>query len=80
MEMYIVHLAEEIKPLALGFGKIITNVVKSGEEIMQAISSILTNNDVLIYVITNKGNLHFVNVNVINNKIDTVDTINLGTF
>jgi hypothetical protein len=78
--MYIVHLAEEIKPLPLGFAKVITNVVKAGEEIVQAISSILTNNDVLIYVITNKANLHFVNVNVINNKIDTVNTINLGTF
>ena len=80
MEMYIVHLSEEIKPSPLGFGKNIQSVNKGGEEIVQAISSILTNNNVLVYVITNKGNLHFVTININNNKVDGVDTIFLGTF
>lgn len=40
----------------------------------------ITNNDILIYLITSKGNLHFVTINYNNNKVDSVETIYLGDF
>lgn len=50
-EMYVVQLGEEVKPIALKLNKIIGD-----EVIVQAISAL--DNDLNIYLITEKGNLY----------------------
>ena len=82
--MYVVHFGLEIKPISLGFNKSLQQLQpkenKVTETIVQAISSVFTNNDVQIYLITNKGNLMFLNINIGLNKVDKVEPLFLGEF
>jgi hypothetical protein len=50
------------------------------EKIVEAISSVFTGSDIILYLITTKGNLMFVTVSQTTNKIVTVEPIFLGEF
>jgi hypothetical protein len=63
----MVNFGSEIKPIALAFSKTIN---LNQETIVQAIPSLF--NDLQLYIITNKGNLYFVNINPSNNKITKI--------
>lgn len=63
----MVNFGSEIKPITLAFSKTIN---LNQETIVQAIPSLF--NDLQLYIITNKGNLYFVNINPSNNKITKI--------
>ena len=52
----------------------------NSEQIVQVISSIFNSSDVQLYMITTKGNLMFVNVNIGTNKIVNVEPLYLGDY
>lgn len=76
-EVYVVGFGAEIKPVSVGVGKFLQ---ATNQNIVEAISSLFTGSDIQVYMITNGGNLLFININVVTNKIINVDTLSLGEF
>lgn len=50
------------------------------EQIVEAISSVFASNDILVYLITTRGNLMFISISATNTKIVTVEPLFLGEF
>jgi hypothetical protein len=72
-ELYVVQLGEEVKPIALKLSKILDD-----ETIVQAISAL--DNDLNIYIITSKGYLFYVSLNLSHFEISNHSKQFLGTF
>lgn len=74
-EIYLLEFGAEIKPVPLGMCKFLTDCT-----IVQAVSSLFTNNDSMIYLITSNGNLVFASFSTSPVKIVSVENVFLGDF
>jgi hypothetical protein len=77
-ELYMITFGSEVNLAPLGLNKFLQTTPM--EKIVEAISSVFTGSDILLYLITTKGNLMFVTVSPTTNKIVTVEPIFLGEF
>ena len=74
-EMYLVQLGQEVKPSPLNFSEVL-NI--ENEQIVEVVSAL--QNEPNFYLITNKGNLYFISLNLSHNKVRRWKKQFLGTY